>query len=161
MSAGPSRAYAVGYLRDVELGEEIFEYVRRIEATFAPYGGQWVIHGATPQVLEGDWAGDLVVIGFPSLTLARDWYDSSEYRAILDLRTAHANSMVALFQGVSPDYQAEATLRLLSEREAIPTHCHPGSRVLVNTMEKHVGTRGASEVRPRKVTAPRRESGPK
>lgn len=113
MRAGTSRGYAVGYLRDVELGADVAEYLQRIEATLALFGGEWVIHGATPQPKEGAWPGDLVVIAFPTLALAEAWYASPEYQAILGLRRAHANSMVALVEGVPSGYQAVSTLQRL------------------------------------------------
>jgi len=38
-------AYAIAYLRDVRFGEEIIEYLQRIDATLAPYGGRFLVHG--------------------------------------------------------------------------------------------------------------------
>ena len=33
-------AYAIAYIQDVDLGPEIIEYIEKIEATLAPYGGR-------------------------------------------------------------------------------------------------------------------------
>lgn len=108
MSAG--RGYAVGVLRGVDVGPEIKRYLERIEATFEPFGGEWVVHGTQPEVLEGPWSGDLVIIGFPSIAAARDWYASPAYQDILDLRTEHAESQVVLLEGVPQDYRAADTI---------------------------------------------------
>ena len=117
MTAGPRRGYAVGYLRDVRFGEEIVEYLRRIEATLAPYGGEWLVHGATLEPREGSWTGDLVIIGFPTVADARAWYDSPGYQEIGGLRTRNSDSMAALVEGVPPGYRVEQTLaRLLAAR---------------------------------------------
>lgn len=119
MSPEAGRGYAVGYLRDVRFGEEIADYLRRIEATLEPYGGQWLVHGAALEPLEGTWTGDLVIIGFPTVAEARAWYASPGYQQILRLRTRNTDSMTALVEGVPTGYRAEETLaRLLTARSA-------------------------------------------
>ena len=104
------RGYAVALLRNVELGPEIWQYMETIEATFAPFGGEWVIHGTSPDVVEGTWPGDLVIIGFPTIAAAREWYGSPEYAAILRLRSDHSNGTVALAEGVPAGYRAAETV---------------------------------------------------
>src|SRR5690606_41841436 len=54
------------------------------------------------QPLEGSWSGDLVIIEFPSMELARSWYESEAYRAIRTLRTGNTEGDVLLVHGV-PD----------------------------------------------------------
>ena len=95
-------AYAIGHLRNVAMGDEIAEYVRRIDSTFEPYHGRWLIHGATPEVKEGDWEGDLIVIGFPDLDAARAWYESPAYQDIAPLRACNSDGEVVLLDG-APD----------------------------------------------------------
>ena len=41
-------AYGVALLQDVRMGPPIVEYLERIDATLAPYGGRFIVHGATP-----------------------------------------------------------------------------------------------------------------
>ncbi|WP_210418178.1 DUF1330 domain-containing protein [Ruania zhangjianzhongii] len=113
------RGYAVALLRDVELGPEIWQYMETIEATFAPFGGEWVIHGTSPHVVEGVWPGDLVIIGFPSLDAARAWYDSAEYAAILALRADHSEGAVALVEGVPDGYRAASTVAGMKAAAAV------------------------------------------
>lgn len=107
------RAYVIGYLRDVELGPEIAEYIERIDATMAPYGGRFLIHGGPLTPLEGDWDGDLVLLEFPDSASARRWYDSPDYQAILPLRTERATSLAALVEGVREGYSAAEKLSQL------------------------------------------------
>lgn len=109
-----ARGYAVGQFRSVELGSEIFTYMSRIEATFEPFGGEWVVHGTKPEVLEGPWSTDLVIIGFPSVAAARDWYASPAYQAIIELRTGNSDSKVVLLEGVPEGYRAADTLAKIS-----------------------------------------------
>ena len=89
-------AYAIAHLQDVDLGPEIVDYIRRIDATLAPFGGRFVIHGSTPEIVEGPWPGNLVVIAFPDMAKARSCYDSPDYQAILPLRTDNSRSVAML-----------------------------------------------------------------
>jgi uncharacterized protein (DUF1330 family) len=110
------RGYAVGHLHSVELGPEIRQYMETIEATFEPFGGEWIVHGTQPEVLEGPWSADLVIIGFPSLNAARNWYASKAYQEILELRTEHSDAQVLLLQGVPEGYRAADTITKLIAR---------------------------------------------
>jgi uncharacterized protein (DUF1330 family) len=84
------------------MGPEIKEYLERTDATLEPFEGSWVVHGVRPEVREGDWTGDLVVIRFPDLERARAWYESPAYQAILPLRTRNSEGSIILIDGV-PD----------------------------------------------------------
>lgn len=99
-------AYAIAHLREVAFGEEIVEYIRRIDATLEPFGGAFLVHGATPEVLEGSWEGDLVVIAFPDGTAARSWYASPAYQAILPLRTRNSSGPAIIVEGAPEGYRA-------------------------------------------------------
>ena len=68
-------AYAVAHLRKVALGPAIIAYLEQIDATLAPFGGRFLVHGGTKTQLEGSWPGDLIVIGFPDRAAALGWYD--------------------------------------------------------------------------------------
>ncbi|MBN8726282.1 MAG: DUF1330 domain-containing protein [Xanthomonadales bacterium] len=93
-------AYAVAVIRETRFGEEIKEYLRRIDDTLAPYSGEYRIHGGPYELLEGAWSSELIVIAFPSMKQARDWYESDAYRAIRSLRVEHTEGDVLLVQGV-------------------------------------------------------------
>lgn len=99
-------AYAVGYFDEVEMGPEIVAYLEGIDATLAPFGGRYLIHGGNKTVLEGEWPGDLIVIGFPDRASARAWYDSPAYRRLLPLRLNKAKGAVILIDGVGEDHRA-------------------------------------------------------
>ncbi|MCW0215001.1 MAG: DUF1330 domain-containing protein [Pseudonocardia sp.] len=103
-------AYAIAHLRSVDLNDSIVEYLTRIDATLEPHGGAFVVHGTTPEVLEDEFPGTLVVIGFPTLDDARAWYDSPAYQAILPLRTENSDGTAFLIQGVEPGYRAASFL---------------------------------------------------
>ena len=102
-------AYGLAHLRTPQLNADVFEYLRRIQATMDPYGGRFLVHGPTVEVREGTWPGTVVIVEFPNLAAARDWYDSPGYREILPLRTNHIDGDVILVDGVVPGYDAAHT----------------------------------------------------
>lgn len=104
------KGYAIAVLESVRLGQGITEYLERIDATLAPYGGRFLVHGAEPVPLEGTWAGTPIVVEFPSPAAAREWYDSAAYRAILALRTENSDGTVILVDGVPDDHRATDVL---------------------------------------------------
>jgi uncharacterized protein (DUF1330 family) len=73
-------AYAIAHVHSVTPGPAIVEYLERIDATLAPHGGRFIVHGDPADVREGDFRGDLVVIEFPDRQRATSWYESAEYR---------------------------------------------------------------------------------
>jgi len=98
-------AYAVAKLRNVTLGPAIAEYLQRIDATLAQFGGQYLVHGGAVEVLEGNWSEDLIVIAFPDRERARAWYASAAYQAILPLRKDNADGDVIFVDGVPPGHR--------------------------------------------------------
>ena len=107
-------AYALAHLRSVDVNAEVLGYLHAIDATLEPYGGQFLVHGATPEVLEGPMPGTVVVIAFPDLEQARAWYASPAYRAILPLRTRNSDGTAVLLDGVPPGYRAAVTAEALA-----------------------------------------------
>lgn len=79
-------AYALAHLRTPTINDDTLEYIERIQATMDPYGGRFLVHGAEVDVKEGEWPGTVVVLEFPNLTAAHQWYDSPAFQEILPLR---------------------------------------------------------------------------
>ena len=99
-------AYAIAHLRDVDLNAEIADYIRRIDETLTPFGGRFLVHGATAEVIEEPWEGDLVIIAFPDIAAARGWNASPGYQAILPLRTRNSRSAAFIVEGAPEGYRA-------------------------------------------------------
>lgn len=108
-----TKAYAIAYLRDVDVNEQIVSYIERIDETLAPYGGHFLVHGGELTPAEGTWDGDVIIIEFPDRTAAQEWYSSPAYQAILPLRTENSNGIAALVQGVPDGYRAIDKLNAL------------------------------------------------
>jgi uncharacterized protein (DUF1330 family) len=102
--------YAIAHLHEVTMGPAIVEYLERIDATLAPFGGRFVVHGGKVERLEGQWRGDLIVIGFPDRAHAQGWYRSPAYQAILPLRTANSVGDVILIDTVTAGHAATDVL---------------------------------------------------
>lgn len=98
--------YAVGILYDVDLNAEVADYLRRIDGTLEPYEGRFLIHGARPEVLEGEFTAAFIVIEFPDLDAAKAWYDSPAYQEIIPLRARNSRSNAFVIRGVPDGYKA-------------------------------------------------------
>lgn len=99
-------AFAIGHLTAVSMGPEIAQYLERIDATLAPFQGRFRVHGAQAECVEGQWAGDIIVIEFPDMEKARAWYRSDAYGAILPLRSRNSTGNIILIEGVPNDHKA-------------------------------------------------------
>lgn len=111
-------AYAIAHLREATPHPEIAAYIERIGATLEPFGGRFLVHGAEHEVMEGNWPGHVVVIGFPGLAEARAWWDSPAYREIAPLRSRHIVGDIILVPGVPEGYDPMVTAKAM--REALP-----------------------------------------
>ncbi|MFG2949157.1 DUF1330 domain-containing protein [Streptomyces adustus] len=59
------RGYLIGYLENFDICPGIAEYLERIEATMAPYGKRFLVHGGRLVVYEGTWNGGIVIARVP------------------------------------------------------------------------------------------------
>lgn len=103
-------AYAIAHVQSITPGPAIVEYLERIDATLAPYGGRFLVHGDPADVREGSFRGDVIVIEFPDRTRAEGWYESAAYREIISLRTENSEGWVVLVDGVPADHRATDVL---------------------------------------------------
>jgi uncharacterized protein (DUF1330 family) len=123
-------AYAIANLHRSVAHEDVVEYIERIPGTFEPYGGRFLVHGTAHEVKEGNWPGGVVVIGFPGLDQARQWWDCPEYREIAPLRSRHIDGDIILVDGVPEGYDPGRTAKRI--RESMETRQVPaaGSHIL-------------------------------
>ncbi|GAA1355697.1 DUF1330 domain-containing protein [Streptomyces beijiangensis] len=112
-------AYAIGNLRPTSpLHEDVFVYMEKIQSTLDPFGGRFLVHNATLEVREGAWREALVVIGFPGIEEAREWYDSPAYQELVPLRADHIPGDIVLVEGVPLGYDAGKTAAAFREAQA-------------------------------------------
>ena len=111
-------AYAIAHLYNPKINEEVLEYLERIQATLDPFGGRFLVHRAELHVKEGEWPGTVIVIEFPDVAAAEDWYASAAYREILHLRTDNIDGATLIVEGVAPGYDPANTAAKLRELAA-------------------------------------------
>ncbi|MGW0120065.1 DUF1330 domain-containing protein [Streptomyces sp. NPDC003327] len=113
-------AYALANLHPTaDLDEEVLTYIERIQATLDPFGGRFLVHGSPArEVREGTWPGDLVIVAFPTYDLARAWYDSEPYQALIPLRARHIPGDVLIIDGVPDGYDPATTAARMREAAA-------------------------------------------
>ena len=75
-------------------------YKRLTPASIAAYGGKFIVRGGKTETLEGNWQpGRIVVLEFPSVEKARQWWDSEEYATAKEIRQANAETKMILAEG--------------------------------------------------------------
>ena len=68
---------------------------------FSRYGGTVLAADESPEVIEGEWDGDKVVLlAFPDEAAFRSWAESPEYQRISEDRRAGADTVVLLVSGL-------------------------------------------------------------
>jgi uncharacterized protein (DUF1330 family) len=67
------------------------------------YGGRYLVRMAKPQVAEGEWPPDerVVIVEFPDLARAREWYASPEYAEALAVRQSALGRRLLFVEGVA------------------------------------------------------------
>jgi|SRR4051812_25808588 uncharacterized protein (DUF1330 family) len=103
-------AYAIANLSNVDFNADIVRYLQEIDDTLTPFGGRFIVHGVTPEVIEGPWPDATVIIEFGDIDAARAWYASPAYRELLPLRTRNSASTAAIVDGVPDGYRAASFL---------------------------------------------------
>ena len=77
------------------------DYRRLVTPTLARYGGRFIVRGGTVEVLEGDWRPNrLVLLEFPSIDRAREWWSSPEYTEARLIRQATSDGTLLILEGV-------------------------------------------------------------
>jgi uncharacterized protein (DUF1330 family) len=81
----------------------IAQYREIAQATIAQYGGRYLARGGTIEAVEGGWTPQhVVIVEFPSLARAREWYRSPEYAAARALRPRALNRRLIFVDGAPP-----------------------------------------------------------
>lgn len=96
-------AYCLWNVRAIHDHDAMDEYVSRVADTVTAFGGEYVVVGGPWQIVEGDWhPTHPVLISFPSLDRAHEWYTSERYAPLRELRRKASDSDAVFFDGVAP-----------------------------------------------------------
>jgi uncharacterized protein (DUF1330 family) len=89
--------------------ERFAEYLEKVPAIIARYGGRYIVRGGAVHLVEGDFDFErIVILEFPSEVAARTFYHSAEYAPLLKLREETTRSQVAFIDALGADYVAGA-----------------------------------------------------
>ena len=71
-------------------------------ASIAQYGGRYIVRGGAIELLEGERnaARRFVIVEFPSMQRAREWYGSPEYAEALKVRAGALTRTLTFVEGV-------------------------------------------------------------
>lgn len=79
-------------------------YIAAIPAVLAKHGGQYLVQGTVPTVVEGDWAPErLVVIEFPSREDAQAFLSDPEAQPLFAIRHRTTISKLVLVDELRPE----------------------------------------------------------
>jgi len=85
-------------IKDENLYEE---YKKLTPATIAAYGGRFVVRGGATETLEGDWnPGRVVVLEFPTVERAKEWWSSEVYTEAKGIRQRAAETKMLVVEGL-------------------------------------------------------------
>jgi uncharacterized protein (DUF1330 family) len=86
------------------LDQSLFERYRSLApATIAKYGGRYIVRGGAQETVEGDRTlRHFVIVEFPTMEKAREWYASPEYAEALKVRQRALNRRLTFVEGVAP-----------------------------------------------------------
>ncbi len=92
-------AYVIAEI-DITDPETYKEYQTRVPQSVEQYGGRFLARGGKVIPKDGGWTPKrVIVIEFPSLDAAQQWYDSPEYAPLLDIRLRATRSKLILVDG--------------------------------------------------------------
>jgi len=90
--------------RDADL---IDRYRSLAARSIAKYGGRYIVRGGAVEAVEGNWKPrHMVIVEFPSMDRAREWYRSEDYAEALTVRDRALSRRLIFVEGTAP---AEAT----------------------------------------------------
>lgn len=93
-------AYVVANFRITDT-EAYAEYPPLVRPMLAAHGANVLAVDRESEVIEGEAGHNTVVIHFPSRDAALAFYNSPEYREIVNLRTDNSEGFLALVEGVA------------------------------------------------------------
>jgi uncharacterized protein (DUF1330 family) len=81
--------------------EIMAEYRQMTTPTVALYDGTFVVRGGACETLEGGWSPErIVILEFPSMDRAKQWWASEEYREPKAMRQRAGRTRMIVVEGV-------------------------------------------------------------
>lgn len=81
---------------------EYEEYKKLTPASIAAFGGKFVVRGGQTETLEGEWQPErIVILEFPTVERAKEWWNSDLYAPAKAIRQRNATSKMIVVEGAS------------------------------------------------------------
>ena len=82
--------------------ENYKEYLKNVTPIANRYGGNYIVRAGNFEIMEGNWDYKRnVVIEFPSLEKAKEFYNCPEYQPIKKIRLDNAENNLIIIEGSS------------------------------------------------------------
>jgi len=89
---------------DVKDAGKFKDYMKATPSIIKQFGGKFLVRGGDFEICEGRWNPKrLVVVEFESMQKAKQFYNSPEYKAIIDLRQSSAYTEWVFVDGLSTE----------------------------------------------------------
>jgi uncharacterized protein (DUF1330 family) len=76
------------------------QYMERVPATVAQYGGRYLVRGGAIKTLSGDWAPErMIILEFDSAEQMTRWSASPEYQAVAPIRIRSTKTRAVMLEG--------------------------------------------------------------
>ena len=93
-------AYVIA-LVDIKDSVRYETYRQLVMPTITAYGGRFIARGGRTEVLEGATSpGRVVILEFPSVERAKEWWGSPEYSEAKSIRQATSEGTLIVIEGV-------------------------------------------------------------
>ena len=94
-------AYVLAHI-DVQDPVRYEDYKAMSPISIHKYGGRFIARGGKVEVLEGAWQPKrMVLLEFPTVERARDWWASEEYKDAKALRQATSTGDMVIIEGLA------------------------------------------------------------
>ena len=90
---------------EVEINDPVRyeDYKKQTPLSLGKYQGKFIVRGGKTETLEGGWAPQrLVVLEFPTMDLARQWWASEDYAPAKAQRQRTAKTKMIVADGYEP-----------------------------------------------------------
>ena len=92
-----------GYLvldLSIKVLDGFLEYAEKIPTFIEKHGGRYIVQGAVPEKMEGEWTPErLVILEFPSTDKAKEFLADPEAQDLFSLRHNSTDSQLILAEG--------------------------------------------------------------
>ena len=88
---------------DVTINDPVLyeEYKKLTPGSLVPFGGRFLVRGGSTQTFEGDWTPErFVILEFPSVEKAKEWWSSEIYSKAKSIRQRAAYTQMILAEGI-------------------------------------------------------------